>query len=132
MLINPTVFIIQVVVYFYPSAGGSVDTELDRIHEGFDTPSSASKQRGMTGSKGRVFGSIERGIDRVLTALTPKKRTGMEAPRRVRVSTTDGMVVGGRGDEYGRLNRHERVSIACGRIWAEQGYRDRTLNGSPQ
>ena len=74
------------VYYIYSfRTGGSVDTELDRMHTEFDTPLSASKQRGTNGSKGRMFGSIERGIDRVLTALTPKKRAGMEGPRRVRV-----------------------------------------------
>ena len=62
-------------------AGGSVDTELDRIHLHLDTPCKANKKKG-------VFGSIERGLDRMMCMLTPKKKGlfGSEDPRKVKVS----------------------------------------------
>jgi len=62
--------------------GGSVDTELDRIHFHVDTPVSKGTR------KGSVFGSIERGIDKMITMLTPKKKQpgGGEGPRRVKAT----------------------------------------------
>ena len=62
-------------------AGGSVDTELDRIHMEVDTPIKQTPKRS-------VFGSIERGMDRLITMLTPKKRHGsQDVPRKVKVSS---------------------------------------------
>ena len=58
-----------------------MDTELDRIHLHVDTPCGAKS------SKKSMFGSIERGMDRLLCMLTPKKRLGSmdEGPRKVKV-----------------------------------------------
>ncbi len=63
-----------------PRAGGSVDTELDRIHLHLDTPCAKS-------SKKSVFGSIERGMDKLKCMLTPKKRinSASDGPRKVKV-----------------------------------------------
>ncbi len=50
----------------------SVDTELNKI----DTPS----------RKTPVFGSIERGLDKVKTIFTPRKRlNSLETPRKAKV-----------------------------------------------
>jgi maternal embryonic leucine zipper kinase len=47
----------------------------------FDTPIKASKKGGS------VFGSIERGIDRMITMLTPKKKNSMaDGPRKVKAT----------------------------------------------
>lgn len=63
-------------------AGGSVDTELDRIHLHIDTPCKSHGER-----KGSLFGSIERGIDKMICMLTPKKRHGScEEPRKVKAT----------------------------------------------
>ena len=59
-----------------------MDTELDRIHLHLDTPCKASiKKQGK-------FGSIERGINKMICMLTPKKKhlSGCEEPRKVKVS----------------------------------------------
>ena len=65
---------------FY-SGGGSVDTELDRIHLHIDTPCKSAVK------KGSLFGSIERGIDRMICMLTPKKKSSFsDEPRKVKVS----------------------------------------------
>ena len=59
-------------------AGGSMDTELDRLHLHGDTPTKSGKKN--------LKGSFERGMDKLLTMLTPKKRqTTDNAPRKVRV-----------------------------------------------
>jgi hypothetical protein len=51
----------------------SVDNELNRV----DTPSKRTP----------VFGSIERGLDKVKTIFTPRKRLlGLETPRKAKVS----------------------------------------------
>ena len=64
----------------YFSGGGSVDTELDRIHLHIDTPCKSAVK------KGSLFGSIERGIDRMICMLTPKKKSGFtDEPRKVKV-----------------------------------------------
>ena len=63
-------------------AGGSVDTEMDRLHLHVDTPCSKSA------SKKSVFGSLERSMDRLLCMLTPKKKRlspSYEHPRTVKV-----------------------------------------------
>lgn len=67
-------------VTFSSRAGGSVDTELDRIHLHLDTPCQKAK-------KGSLFGSLERGMNRMICMLTPKKRLGScDEPRKVKVS----------------------------------------------
>ena len=60
-----------------------MDTELDRIHMHFDTPP-VSKP---SSSKKKMMGSLERGMDKLRTMLTPKKRSSSTAdgPRKVRV-----------------------------------------------
>lgn len=57
-----------------------MDTELDRIHMEMDTPVKQTPKRS-------VFGSIERGMDRLKTMLTPKKKSGSisDGPRKVKV-----------------------------------------------
>ncbi|KAK2180773.1 hypothetical protein NP493_426g00015 [Ridgeia piscesae] len=61
-------------------AGGSVDTELDRIHLQWDTPVCKS-------AKKTVFGSIERGMDRIRTMLTPRKKGYIaDLPRKVKAT----------------------------------------------
>lgn len=62
--------------------GGSVDTEMDRLHLHIDTPCSKS------GNKKSVFGSLERSVDRLLCMLTPKKKRfspSFDQPRTVKV-----------------------------------------------
>ena len=64
----------------YFRAGGSVDTELDRIHLHIDTPCQKAK-------KGSLFGSLERGMNRMICMLTPKKKFGSgDEPRKVKVT----------------------------------------------
>jgi hypothetical protein len=63
-------------------AGGSVDTEMDRLHLHVDTPCAKSA------SKKSVFGSLERSMDRLLCMLTPKKKRSspsFDQPRTVKV-----------------------------------------------
>jgi hypothetical protein len=63
-------------------AGGSIDTEMDRIHLHVDTPCMKSA------SKKSVFGSLERSMDRLLCMLTPKKKRSspsFDQPRIVKV-----------------------------------------------
>ena len=56
-----------------------MDTELDRIHLQWDTPVCKS-------AKKTVFGSIERGMDRIRTMLTPRKKGYIaDLPRKVKV-----------------------------------------------
>ena len=56
-----------------------MDTELDRIHLQWDTPVCKS-------AKKSVFGSIERGVDRIRTMLTPRKKGYIaDLPRKVKV-----------------------------------------------
>lgn len=57
-----------------------MDTELDRVHLHIDTPCAKS-------AKKTVFGSIERGVDRLKEMLTPRKRntSTVEGVRKVRV-----------------------------------------------
>ncbi len=66
-----------------------MDTELDRIHLHLDTPCRAGAAGGARGSRGSsLFGSIERGIDRMICMLTPKKKSSSlsDEPRKVKVS----------------------------------------------
>ena len=57
-----------------------MDTELDRIHLHIDTPCKSAVK------KGSLFGSIERGIDRMICMLTPKKKSSFtDEPRKVKV-----------------------------------------------
>ena len=60
-----------------------MDTELDRIVMEVTPGRSSSAKRS-------VFGSIERGVDRLKNMLTPKKRAlhQQDAPRKVKVSNT--------------------------------------------
>jgi len=60
-------------------AGGSVDTEMDRLHLHVDTPCAKSA------SKKSVFGSLERSMDKLLCMLTPKKKRSFDEPRSVKV-----------------------------------------------
>jgi len=63
-------------------AGGSVDTEMDRLHLHVDTPCAKSA------SKKSVFGSLERSMDKLLCMLTPKKKRStpsIDEPRSVKV-----------------------------------------------
>lgn len=60
-------------------AGGSMDTEMNRLHLHVDTPCSKS-------AKKSVFGSIERSMDKLLCMLTPKKKPcSPDKPRSVKV-----------------------------------------------
>ena len=61
-------------------AAGSIDTELDRIHLHLDTPQKSAKKS--------MFGSIERGMDKLICMLTPKKRLGSstDGPRKVKAT----------------------------------------------
>lgn len=48
------------------------------------TEDSGKKKRG-----GKMFGSLERGLDKVITMLTPSKRRGQrDAPRKIKVSAS--------------------------------------------
>ena len=59
-----------------------MDTELDRIHLQWDTPVCKS-------AKKTVFGSIERGMDRIRTMLTPRKKGYVaDLPRKVKVQSS--------------------------------------------
>jgi len=66
-------------------AGGSVDTEMDRLHLHVDTPCAKSA------SKKSVFGSLERSMDKLLCMLTPKKKrstpSSFDEPRTVKVNS---------------------------------------------
>ncbi|NXN70002.1 MELK kinase, partial [Himantopus himantopus] len=55
---------------------GSVELDLDRAHR-----SSSQKKR-----KAKIFGSLERGLDKVITMLTPskKKRSTRDCPRKLK------------------------------------------------
>lgn len=68
--------------------GGSVDTEMDRLHLHVDTPCGASK----SSSKKSVFGSLERSMDKLLCMLTPKKKRStpsFDEPRTVKVCSVE-------------------------------------------
>ena len=71
---------VQVTLECVCRAGGSVDTELDRV-----TVEVTPVRSGVSRS---VFGSIERGMDRIKMILTPKKRLNSTAdgPRKVKVN----------------------------------------------
>ena len=78
----------EVLVCWCDRAGGSVDTEMDRLHLHVDTPCAKSATNKKSSS---VFGSLERGMDRLLCMLTPKKKqrstpSASEEPRTVKVS----------------------------------------------
>ena len=62
-----------------------MDTELDRLSVEVTPVRPSSTKRS-------VFGSIERGMDRIKMILTPKKRagSGADGPRKVKVSHTRG------------------------------------------
>ena len=69
-----------ITIFVISSGGGSVDTELDRIHLHLDTPCKSAAK------KASLFGSIERGIDRMICMLTPKKKSSFsDEPRKVKV-----------------------------------------------
>lgn len=59
-----------------------MDTELDRIHLHLDTPCQSRS------NKKTMFGSIERGMDKLICMLTPKKRNGSidDGPRKVKAT----------------------------------------------
>lgn len=60
-------------------AGGSMDTQMSRLHLHVDTPCTKS-------AKKSVFGSIERSMDKLLCMLTPKRKpSSPDKPRIVKV-----------------------------------------------
>ena len=47
-----------------------------------------TRDSGQRKKAGKVFGSLERGLDKVITLLTPSKRRGQrEGPRKIKVRT---------------------------------------------
>jgi hypothetical protein len=67
-----------------------------------------TRDSGQRKKAGKVFGSLERGLDKVITMLTPSKRRGLrDGPRKIKVRTLQ------LTHSLSPLDSWERSNITC-------------------